>query len=1022
MSFSGACVGILFYGVSSQAFSLDRSIGGRTFGGILWTGGYLFAGLLAYLIISLAWLARGGAQAILTYKPPAALGQLTPEEDELVRGYLQDASFSTIPDEGKNDLIPRLQESLREFNSATVSPAFWIIIIVLHIFFSIFLTRVRTMEADYMSMARGVLSHVYLSVVATMCVLMPLMGQPKFFTSVVGGMMKAVTVTLAGCIVGPLLVYVQSSHDNLRDHIGDTMMMAAKFLSAKASIFQAARMKPTTQELDSHRDVAHGVAGVSDAVSIIKSTLQAETDIGCCSMEPSWPMMTSQPGADYRLYAAVLAALQKLVGSINAVDVISKSLGSILNDSLVDSDETERLWDATVAVHLHVLTALQDGAVALKHKPLFAKCSGNSLVWRPKGHEYWNPVLRDLNDAVLASLPCLKESACRGVASSLNSVEDATNAFDVEGSQVFSISVCESLIEDCIVLEHKIAKALCITDVAYEEFVVPPSEDKTVPVVQQPMPLRIKCRSVVKRFFNSPYVIAIWADLKQATSYLTYELQIRRFFDTLKQIFMCRWASRENIKALLHRRDVQYYIKFFVSVNLAFVAIILICWLKYGNSSSAVKNATDMATFYGNWQPEYFFTATVICLQKQVETSLVKAVLRSSMIAIGGVLGYVTMLNGVLASNPYFIFFMGVLVNGFFGLFSIYGMDFRYSLFLTVYTWNGVVLCQYTGVCCEPGTVLEFGGKAVATCLGAVYAMVFSVLIKPLYTSEVILSLEGAFLSSAHELLDRCFHKGAVVLQNSAHLEHDTLDTCSHTDSSGIFEKKMIYGARRADDLSDFRGIVAEITKLRVSTFKALGTQKTLNSLDKREVNLIKLTLLPLPKSIYLMLQHLVPFGAYITGSSKVMYSFVLGGHGTEASHVLLKHMLSPADGILVATRNIAHSIAKMLSRCSQNQLSVLREQVKQDVAALEEARQRVKAVFESVQSSILCLDGWTRGDLQCYLWLQLTMLASRELEALGKLISKDDRCLERDDYWSFFISWYTRRDQVDDDLNQKTL
>lgn len=51
---------------------------------------------------------------------------------------------------------------------------------------------------------------------------------------------------------------------------------------------------------------------------------------------------------------------------------------------------------------------------------------------------------------------------------------------------------------------------------------------------------------------------------------------------------------------------------------------------------------------------------------------MVKALLRTTMIAVGGVLGYVTMLNGTLAQNAYFIFFMALLFNGFFGVFSIY--------------------------------------------------------------------------------------------------------------------------------------------------------------------------------------------------------------------------------------------------------------------------------------------------------------------------------------------------------------
>lgn len=60
---------------------------------------------------------------------------------------------------------------------------------------------------------------------------------------------------------------------------------------------------------------------------------------------------------------------------------------------------------------------------------------------------------------------------------------------------------------------------------------------------------------------------------------------------------------------------------------------------------------------------------------------MVKAFLRTAMIAVGGVLGYLTMLNATLAQNAYFIFFMALLFNGFFGLFSIYvGYCSRWSI------------------------------------------------------------------------------------------------------------------------------------------------------------------------------------------------------------------------------------------------------------------------------------------------------------------------------------------------------
>jgi len=177
--------------------------------------------------------------------------------------------------------------------------------------------------------------------------------------------------------------------------------------------------------------------------------------------------------------------------------------------------------------------------------------------------------------------------------------------------------------------------------------------------------------------------------------YSTWVLQLTRAWWTTKSVVRCQWLRPRVVGALLARRDIQFYLKFFFAVNGALIAIVLIEWLGYGSGGTAAGNATSMASFYFDWQPEYFLTATVICMQKTVEISVVKALLRTTMIAVGGALGYATMLNGTLASNAYFVFFIVVAVNGFFGLFSVYGMDFRYSLFLMVYTFNGVVACQY---------------------------------------------------------------------------------------------------------------------------------------------------------------------------------------------------------------------------------------------------------------------------------------------------------------------------------------
>lgn len=686
------------------------------FGAILWTGGYLFGGILAYLITSLAWLARGSAEGILTYEYTGAT--LTPGEENLVQSYLKDASFTKIPNNGdelNNGLVPKLEESLEEFNSKTVSSAFYILLIVFHICCSIYMSRCRTMESDFMSTARGTLSHIFLSVMSTLAMLLPLLGQHKYWSSIIGGNLKGVTITMFGAIAGPMLVYVQSAHDNLRRNLGEVMINSGKFLTAQASVWHQCLLQRkgmsdsdegAMNDLDAVRKTVRKLSGISNVQELIKATLKAEGDIACCTLEPVWPMFVSQVGMDYRLYQEVLLSLQRLLGSINAMTSVSIDRCGRL------SAEEARIANTVLECSLAVSTALQDVAVSFKHLPVWGHCSGNKIAWRPKGAQYWNYYLIMVHECYQQSLSYFKTSACTGIAASF--AVKGEQEEDLAGLQIIHLSASESLIEECIALEHLAAKALGITDLPYKETTYQANETQRTgtnrienfPEKRQPFSKRF-FRILSRRWKSTcqnVYLIALFSDLKQATSYYTYKLQLSRFVSTNVSLFRGRWIDMVELKQLFHRRDFQFYLKFLIAINLSFMAIILILWLGYGNTESAVKNATSMANWFGNWQPEYFLTAAVICLQKQVEISVVKAILRTSVIAFGGVLGYVTMLNGTLAQNPYYILFMGVLVNGFFGIFSIYGMDFRYSLFLAVYTWNGVVMCQYTGVCCQSGT------------------------------------------------------------------------------------------------------------------------------------------------------------------------------------------------------------------------------------------------------------------------------------------------------------------------------
>lgn len=304
--------------------------------------------------------------------------------------------------------------------------------------------------------------------------------------------------------------------------------------------------------------------------------------------------------------------------------------------------------------------------------------------------------------------------------------------------------------------------------------------------------------------------------------------------------------------------------------------------------------------------------------------------------------------------------------------------------------------------------VLDFGGKAVSTCFGALWALIFSILIKPLYTSEVVFSLEKEFLGRVMEHVEKSFHKGGALLSSfDDGREIEEKGICS----GGVFERKIIRAQQYPQQLEELRSAVNGITQLRISTYQAYGKQITTNSLDKREVVFIKLNLIPLPASIHLVMSHLSPLGAWTSGSLKMLYNYNLGQRGGAVSKYFLQNMMEPTDSVLVASKVLVRSISRFLERRSNVKVEEIRQDILEDVAALETSRKRLRQTFmNSVQAEIISMKECTIGDIKCLTWYVLLMWAMGELECMGNKIAKDDRYIERDDYTSFFISWYTRR------------
>ena len=331
-------------------------------------------------------------------------------------------------------------------------------------------------------------------------------------------------------------------------------------------------------------------------------------------------------------------------------------------------------------------------------------------------------------------------------------------------------------------------------------------------------------------------------------------------------------------------------------------------------------------------------------------------------------------------------------------------MDFRYSLFLMVYTWNGVVLCQYSGVCCQAGSVLQFGGKAVSTCLGAVWAMIWSILIVPMYTSEVALGLESSFLSRSFAQLDDSWQRVDTLLD-----DREAEDPKVPIDSIGFVESGESQDARTSELRMKLLDDVDSITRLRIGSFKAFAKEITLNSLDKRELQFVQLNLVPLPRSVRLVVRDMSILGSMISASFKSLYLAL----GDDTSHRALLNVLSgvrqPTNDLLAASGVLADAIGKFLADQRRDCLAIHRDVIELAAGDVRFARGALAKAWHAAQPAIIA-ENPSPTKLKLLAYYAFMLRALYRLEILGSTaILNEDGYSERDSYTTFWTSWYHR-------------
>lgn len=417
------------------------------------------------------------------------------------------------------------------------------------------------------------------------------------------------------------------------------------------------------------------------------------------------------------------------------------------------------------------------------------------------------------------------------------------------------------------------------------------------------------------------------------------------------------------------------------------MAIVLILWKTKFSSENQLKNAYDLTYFFFVWQPIYFWLTAAICIQFQVEAAAFRAVLRTTMTAVGGTLGWFTMMNGSLAQNPYFIAGIVSLFNGACGLVSPV-KEFRYSLFLTAFTFNAVVVCQYYGCCNLAGETNIYGGKVLSTLLGSVYSILLSWCVLPYYTSEKMLNLEGQVMDDGLSMVSR-LHSIDQHMARDLHKEYG--------------DSKLIEGETPLPTIGE---VLKHIDEPLAMVHKELEA----NVIDKRQLLLVTWTILPTPKVVYLLKARLEAIGVFLREFMKLDISPLWSsGELTEKYNQLLIDTSIASGNILEKARHVVVSCKMTFDATSRKSLDKARRTLAVDVAELGQAREALNSVFVEWDEKHKHLR-WSELELKALARIRLLLLIVKEIHVIGILLSETEATLDRDWWLSWASSWFGRR------------
>lgn len=1024
------CIGIVFYGITSQTMSSNNTIGGRIIGASMFMGATLSGGLIGFSIVSLSWLARGpGVKSLLE-----------------VGHELQLAKFGDYF-KGKGDFYDAIElvyndiELILEADTTGASAWFWVLLFLLFAIMSIPWAWGRSTGETSMKTGVSILGMCLTCTLTIFGLLIPVTGQYAFWTLVFGGFLKASCISMLGTILSGLVIYVKSSHDELRKcyaraikDVGKTMCHVTSCMRESMHVAACCNvpiMDVPLESLSHIIDFDHKMRNISikSYLKMLKELQDSNGLISSCKTEPPIPGFSSQWGSNIDLYAQVGASIEDVISQLGCIEVvyysIRKNMENAADNSVGQKEQTSWITSEDVPAGLHIVeriaivcasmaSVLQSSSDALSRMPVFQPCSGNSISWRPRPREFWVDLYRQLllilDDKDMSRY--LKQSGISGIGEILGDFELDSMPFRLGGSSLVLLTAVESLIDYCIQLDQRIANALNITD--RELFDAPDVHKilkesllgKSLDSEFQEFPRhhRDKKRRIFA-FRTSPTYKAIVMPVLVGTGILGIIVYVLGCLDMIKRGRALLWPSmvHEEPKQEKSRptfRQMIFFAKYWFGQILFVTGVLLIGWLAVGDTGYNLENQKKISEYLIKWMPFNAPIAIAICLNPTIDATIIKIFLRSTMISLGGVLGYLTMLNGHLAQNPYYVFWMAMIANAFFSLFSSMGSSTRYSIFLIVYTYFSVVACQYTGRCCEAGDVWEFAGRTITTIAGASFALAFNWLIMPTYSSQNILDEESMLLSANMKTVEESFEQGPdFICQNNLddlpNGEENSID-CSSASHDGMGNLRTLYNTFAEKTSSSY--------KLRLSVASKIFMEKQSNSLDGWRFFMFDITLIPLPLACKLSFIRIARMGIHINICLHAIKSSIYpNGKGGISEHLFSRIGQDTAD-LLKTTQRLYLLIEACLAQVSPIEYSKIEIQIRSILALIVDIRSRLSEQFASSVDGLGTRD-ITICDLKCFVFLQYFYASLDEMHHLGLEMCKNEKMKLRDSYFSFVVA-----------------